>query len=495
MKAKKVIRAVAFLLIFASMFSLASSILKPKWYDGNRETVSAEEFYDLPKNSIELLFFGSSQMVSGVNTACAYLDYGISSYSLAGSNYPPLVNYYWLREAYKTQKNLKLVVLDTSMFYETVEDSARYRKGLDSMHLSFNKISAIYDRCKDEGMDAFPTYLFNLINYHSRWEEITVEDVTREFDMSQIYNGSRITGDVWTPNISYDEFITDNDVPGDVDEEHLANERQIGFGKKIIEFCQDKGIKVVLIKTPKENWTKTGSEGVSEIAKKYSIDFIDFSTDEGMKNIGFDYYNDLKDQEHLNVRGCTKLTKYLCERYSEEIDFTDYREDSDYVFKKLDDYKAYFTDKMMKSSLDAGEFLNYLNAPMFDILISSSSDISDLWTPELQKSLKKTGVKADISSLKGKNYIFFIQGGKCVYEEVSENEISYKGKYPDGRKIEVKVTADMSAKSVYATIGSTKKYPNTLGMNFYIFNNQKNAYSATMSITEKDGVLCAERSS
>lgn len=493
MKTKKVIRSVAFVLIFAALFSLASAVMKPKWADGNRETISAEEFYNLPKNSVELLFLGSSQMVSGVNTACAYLDYGISSYSLAGSNYPPLVNYYWLREAYKTQKNLKLVILDTSMFYETVEDTVRYRKGLDSMHFSLNKLSAIYDRCKDEGMDAFPTYLFNLINYHSRWEELTAQDVTLQYDNKKIYNGSRIMGDVWVPDVPFDEFATDNDVIGDVEESHKANERQIDFGKKIIEFCRDKEINIALIKTPKLNWTGTGSDGVRKIAEEYSIEFLDFSNKQGMKNIGFDYYNDMYDEEHLNIRGCTKLTKYLCDYFSDKIDFTDYRNDSTYVFNKLDDYNDNYVDNMMKSSVDALEFLSYLDNPMFDILISSTADISSLWTPAMAEEFKKLGIKADISDLSGKNYIFVIHEGKCVYEEVSEDDISYKGEFSNGRKLKVKATDTASAKSVYATVGSAKKYPGVLGMNFYIFNNVKGMYSATISIAEKDGILCAAR--
>ncbi len=51
-------------------------------YDGNQ---SMDGVYRLDKDSVDVVFYGSSHVYSGVNVAALWDDYGIAGYDMAGT--------------------------------------------------------------------------------------------------------------------------------------------------------------------------------------------------------------------------------------------------------------------------------------------------------------------------------------------------------------------------------------------------------------------------
>ena len=105
---KSVIRIFSFLIIITLVLLYCNSVLKPKSADG-LSTYSA--FYDLDKNTVDVLVLGSSHAFVNFSTDTLWSEYGISSFNLGGGVQPFWNTYYNLKEALKTQKP-ELIVLD-----------------------------------------------------------------------------------------------------------------------------------------------------------------------------------------------------------------------------------------------------------------------------------------------------------------------------------------------------------------------------------------------
>ena len=74
-KLQRIIKAVAFILIFCVLFSGATYILRNK-----NEANIVLPFYDEPKNTLDVIFIGSSHVMCSVYPMELYDRYGIASY-------------------------------------------------------------------------------------------------------------------------------------------------------------------------------------------------------------------------------------------------------------------------------------------------------------------------------------------------------------------------------------------------------------------------------
>ena len=145
-KAKLFVKFISFVLITCLCVGVVNSWLKPKYYYTYAwpSTNTFQDFYALEKDSVDVLFFGSSHAVSSLNPQVVYDTYGITSYNLGSEQQSLVVSYYWLREALKYQSP-KAVIIDTYMLHK-FSDSYVYndmncsesavRKAMDNMRLS-----------------------------------------------------------------------------------------------------------------------------------------------------------------------------------------------------------------------------------------------------------------------------------------------------------------------------------------------------------------------
>ena len=197
----------------------------------------------------------------------------------------------------------------------------------------------------------------------------------------------------------------------------------------------------MLIKTPKAAWSLTGHNFIQKLADEKDVPFLEFTTDKALKEIGYVYEQDMRDRDHLNARGSVKLADWLGNYFIENgYKFTDYR-DSGVVDKKtLNRYHKQRNLAYLNSTLTPEEFLKELNKRDYDVAIQSSADITDYWTPELQKQLEKYGFTLDIASLHGMKYTAVVQDGKTTLELVSPDKIETAFKVIPSTKIKL-VTA------------------------------------------------------
>ena len=101
-------------------------------------------FYHMRKNTVDVLFLGTSNTYCAFSPDELYRRYGIRSYNLAGSQQSMLTSYYWLEEALRTQKP-KVVVLDVFYAFYNTGNEGSFHKAFDFMRWSDIKVPALGD--------------------------------------------------------------------------------------------------------------------------------------------------------------------------------------------------------------------------------------------------------------------------------------------------------------------------------------------------------------
>lgn len=114
----EIVRTIIFIIIFILLFKLLTNIFNPsgalnEWYESKAIT----QFYDLKKNSIDVLYMGDSKMYSSVSPYEIYKEKNITGYDLATPGEVCWSTYYILKEALKTQKP-KIIFLEANNIAE-----------------------------------------------------------------------------------------------------------------------------------------------------------------------------------------------------------------------------------------------------------------------------------------------------------------------------------------------------------------------------------------
>ena len=88
-----------FTLLLLTWVFLPKNTFNSEWH----ETSATVNFYRMEKNSIDVLFLGSSYCMSTFSPQEIYNQYGLRSYNLGTQQQSLLVSYYWLKEALRYQ--------------------------------------------------------------------------------------------------------------------------------------------------------------------------------------------------------------------------------------------------------------------------------------------------------------------------------------------------------------------------------------------------------
>ncbi len=420
---KNMLKAAAFLLVGAILIGWVSQVLNGKWTEANKETYTSKEFYELEKNSVDVVFLGSSQVVMGISPVRMYEKYGIAAYGLGRGSAPIAANYYWLKECEKTQ-DISTVVIDVSMLYEHTGQGL-FRRSFDPMKLSRNKLEAVTEQYRTHGGDSVLTYVFPVMKYHNRWKELTKTDFVYRKEDTLVYGGYVMKSGI--KPMSYEKVAIDNDELQDV----KMVEPQLAYFERILSHCKEKGWNVLLIKTPKATWSLSKSKGAEALAEKHGLPYLDFNYDKMLQEIKFDSSRDMRDSEHMNLRGAEKLSDYIGAYLKEHYDLKDHRQDGvDPVDMQM--YAEDREDCYLKLSTEIGEYLGHLDNDRYGVMVQLTDNISEGWRDIYQEKFAELGFKTDISKLSGKNYIGILEHGNCVYEEAADRGLSYTGSF-EGR--------------------------------------------------------------
>ena len=362
-----------------------------------------EPFFE-EEHDFDVLYFGTSHVLSGYFPMELWGEYGYTSYNFGGNgNYLPTT--YWVFENALDYTTPKVVIIDCyfmQMQYKTWYSNTEFvHQSMDAFPLSLTKIRGILDLMNDPVMDADEengtitvvgtgnekrsaiSFLWDLSVYHSRWTELTENDFNTEYTRTK---GSETSA--WVAETK--ETI---ELPADekLDEETTG----MVYLRKIIEECQAQGIEVLLTYLPypagEDGWRTANT--VSDIADEYGVHYVNFLTLDTV-----DYDTDFQDYEsHLNASGAKKVTSYIGQYLSENYDLTDHREEEDYADWREDfeTYRVYKQERYEKlEEDDLTDCLVLLADHMYDAVIDVRG--TDVCSDELCRDLlENIGVDAE----------------------------------------------------------------------------------------------------
>ncbi len=447
-KGKTGLKIVLFLAILTALFVGITRLVQPIWPDWNTHNAT-HGFYEEPENTIETFFLGSSAASVGVIPMQLYEDYGICAYNAGTESQPLMASYYWAEEAYRLHsETLDTIVLDVSMLRKEALDSM-YIKVLDAMKLSKAKLQFMRDFSKD-----FPDYLshlFPVISYHDRWKELSEQDF-KQYELATYSRGYYFVTDnrlEKTDNymdIAVPLFAVEDTGETTIDEEPMT------YLTKLIELCDEHDIRLVLIKTPQDDWTDEDHNTVQAISEENQLDFFDFNYEPYLDEIDYNGALDRKDNMHLTYPGAVKLTDWLGQYLTEECGNRDVRGEEKYAFMEdeLEDFHREIASISLAEIADPAEYLSYLTEQEdLAVFISAKEEAAGSLTDEQREIFEELGL-TELSELSDfESYLAVIDDGTVmewsqVYDqdyidEVNADEtgetplyISCEGKLSDG---------------------------------------------------------------
>lgn len=296
---------------------LLQRLLTPKYVDDITEGAFIAEYYKEEKD-FDAVFIGDCEVYNNFSPAVLWKDFGINSYIRGSADQYVWQSYYLLEDTlrYETPDVVLFNVL--SLQYDVSQREAYNRMTLDGMEWSAAKVKSILASMLED--ERFLDYVFPLLRYHSRWSELTPADVKYLFTTKPVtHNGFALRVDVRpAENVPTGKPLAD----------YRFGARAWEYLEKMRALCEEKGIKLILIKAPSlyPYWYPQWEEQVEDYAAGHGLMYLNFL--ELADEIGVDYKTDTYDMGlHMNLSGAEKLSAYLGKVLSEEAGLPDRRDD------------------------------------------------------------------------------------------------------------------------------------------------------------------------
>lgn len=259
-----------------------------------------------PRNSVDVLYFGSSLVYCNVVPSVVWEESGITSYVMAGPEQTVPISYYYIREACRTQ-NPKVVVLEvTGLFYP--QYGSFTKANISYIPWSYNRIAATLEAAEKELRAGL---LFPILDYHSLWTSVGTGQIGQHLDPGT----DVFAGYTYLEKVEPQEGIKVRGYRADT--ENYA--RNLEYLRKIYDYCEKHDIRLVLMVTPTKG--RVAAEAYDQmrkdVAKLENAVFVDFN--DTMDALGIDDSTDWYDFIHFNCRGAEKFSCYLAGFLRDEL--------------------------------------------------------------------------------------------------------------------------------------------------------------------------------
>ena len=311
---KKVILVIVSICIIVGTFFGLQAVFQPKYQTSIFEGNFTESYYQSNYDH-DVMVIGDCEVYENISPITMYEDYGLTSYIRGNAQQLTWQSYYMLKDALLHETPQVVVYSVTALRHGSPMSEAYNRMTLDGMKWSSVKWDAI-NASKTEGESTWD-YLFPLLRYHSRWSELSSDDITYTFGSKKQtnFNGYLMKSGVE----AYKGFADPKSLA-----DYTLPSSSMSYLDKIRELCDENGITLVLMKSPNLNspyWYAEWDEQIVNYANKYNLTYLNCIklADE----IGIDYSKDTYNGGYnLNVDGAEKVGSYLGKVFTEELKIT-----------------------------------------------------------------------------------------------------------------------------------------------------------------------------
>ncbi len=481
MKLKPVMKTICFLLIFVVLFTLLQNIFTPDHNSQSKAFWSISGFYELPEDSIDVLFLGSSLMQHGISPMTIYETSGIKSYNFAG--YGAGIGVCCARLEYALERQMpKLVVLDASLLFTGSAANSPWRYTLDNIPLSLTKLKLAqdYDECMGNASDGVLSIVIPMIKYHSRWNELNGTDFINRKPQLFYANGYCVDGRV----MSSEATIANIDaIATEVYSRNPAaipkiDVNSLAYLRRIEELCQINDINLMLIRLPglvfpqnsgRVCWSRFTHDKTMQLADELGLPFLDLNYDVDPE---IDFRTDSWDGgNHLNISGAEKVSKFLGPYLTEHYDL-DHEKNLTWEGEKVL-YDLVRSMAMLQATLDFRSYLSQLaeNLQGRTILITAKEEYTSGLTEEDFALFEKLGLTSIREGGFTDSYLAVIRDGIVEHEEVSNNRLYYQTN--NGNTLINMVSSGWYSTSLASVnINGVEYAMNSNGLNIVVWDNE-----------------------
>lgn len=303
------------------LLGFLQALVQPKYMTVSREGALIAEYYNEKNPSHDVIFIGDCEVYESFTPPTLWEEYGISSYIRGSAQQLAWHSYYLLEDTlrYETPKVVVYNVL--ALKYGEPQSEAYNRLNLDGMKWSLSKLGAI--RASMTEGETLASYLFPLLRYHSRWDELGAEDWEYLFHRDSVSHNGYLMQTAINGGKS--------DITPEALEDYTLPATSMDYLERMRALCEEKGIELVLVKAPtndwKYHWYDEWDRQIVEYADAHGLHYYNFI--ELTEEIGLDWSTDTYDRGvHLNVYGAEKLTSYFGEILCRELGLESRRQDA-----------------------------------------------------------------------------------------------------------------------------------------------------------------------
>lgn len=465
---RRFLRSLIFVGLGMVLLLYAQRLLCHKWFypvDGNNHKYTFDEFYDITGDSgIQAIFLGSSHVFAGVDPMAIYRESGITACDLATSTQPIEASCAILEDALKRARP-RVVFLDASRMFRPGRGRKYYRRILDNMAFSPAKVrlaaAYAYRLGGAHKLDSFISAFFPILDYHSRWSELTETDLAFDAQRNLFEKGctfpliavtpagldvEAMNGIDLQPGEAQDagdegEADESEELPGAADDE--VRPENLALVLEMKRMCEAAGAQLRLFKVPSVYdprrysgaWTRSKSEAIRALSAEYGIPFLDLLYD---VDLGLDWRTDTMDGgKHLNTRGARKLAAYM----------TGYLRDACGLAGEANphyeaDLPVYGDVARIAELIGTRDMAPYLAAlsQMEDVCVffCADSDMRAHLKPEDMAALNAFGLETDFGGMAdGDAYLAVVDGGVPVCEATSAGQLDRDGETVGGLRYQL----------------------------------------------------------
>ena len=305
---KEILALLASVLVAALVLSAMSTLCTPKRHDFGADW---GEYLQEEENTIDVLFVGSSLTYCNVIPAIFWEETGLTAWDVTGPELTVPASYHYLRQAIRTQNPSAVFIEISAVLYPRYTNFTKAVVG--QMPWGRERLEMIVNEAEPENRLGL---LFPLHFYHSRWSELSSDDVKvflhgfdRDLCAGYTYlNQYRVPGG----------YVERTDSGMDTEN----NARNLQYLLKIAQVCREEGITPVFYESPAASTMPRELmdpvyEALNAIEGAVVVNFNDHRDAIGAELQG-DYYDNL----HYNAVGAEKFTRFLAAWTDEHLALT-----------------------------------------------------------------------------------------------------------------------------------------------------------------------------
>lgn len=422
---KYALKMILFLILMSCWLSAVNRVLIPKYfYNGDwPATSTCMDFYRMERNSIDVIFLGSSHCAAAFSPIELYERYGIRSYNLGCEQQNLLLSYYWLKEALRFQKP-KYVFLDTFMLFpydrnaplNTSEPTTR--KAVDFMKWSAVKAEAVYDICRIDGSQNLSSYLFPNERFHTRWKSLSEDD----FSAASMGRHETLMGFFPIHFVCHDDSYQPFGETGQAEYAEMVPVME-EYLDKIVALCAEEGIGLALTKTPTMFYPQEAYHTVSAYAGENGLEYLDFNEETLYAAAGLDFSQDSCDTDHVNITGAIKVSDYIGEWLEGKV--TGGWEDAQWE-ERARYYEHYLKDEELKYVTDLHRYLQLVLNEDYSVFLAGMGRTSEVFGAAAEE-LGALGLDMGLAEDYESSYYAVIDGNKVVAEAMGREALRGQG--------------------------------------------------------------------